>query len=218
MKNKFRLPNSQSLEMDENVSKTDYVRLKKSRIVVILIGFLCCLVLVGFISRNVGVACDAGNKSEMSEQNLVPDAMTKPKVDVRLPRAILPISYSLKFIPFIIPDNFTFRGEARIRLQVNEETLNITLHSVDLEIADSDITIYKLKDGEQDKEVDKTGHKFIKEKEFLIIEMKEKLKKDEKYLLIIKFIGKLNENMQGFYRSSYKEGNETRLVDVVFPN
>lgn len=36
---------------------------------------------------------------------------TKEKIDVRLPRSVLPDSYEIKLVPFIWPGNFTFNGE-----------------------------------------------------------------------------------------------------------
>lgn len=214
MKNKFRLPSSENLEMAGDGSKKGYMQVKKTTGILILIAVICSLVLVFFVSRYVGNSCDSANKEEKNVDDQPPDALTKPKpkVDVRLPRDITPISYDLKFIPFITPDNFTFRGEATIKLNVEKDTQNITLHSLELDITDSDITIYKLEDGEKNNQVPKTSLTFIKEKEFLVIAMEEKLKENEKYLLIIKFAGKLDDNMRGFYKSSYRVGSETRLV------
>ena len=42
------------------------------------------------------------------------DTHNKKKLDVRLPRSVVPDSYELKLIPFIQVGNFTFHGEVRI--------------------------------------------------------------------------------------------------------
>lgn len=44
------------------------------------------------------------------------DTYNKKKLDVRLPRSVVPDSYELKLIPFIQVGNFTFHGEVRIVL------------------------------------------------------------------------------------------------------
>lgn len=42
------------------------------------------------------------------------DSMGKRRLDVRLPRSVVPDSYELNLIPFIEVGNFTFHGEVRI--------------------------------------------------------------------------------------------------------
>lgn len=135
------------------------------------------------------------------------------KVDVRLPRAIRPISYDLKLVPFLIVDNFTFKGETQIKIRVLEDCMNITLHSVQLKIQDEDVSVHKLTDNDQeDQEIPKRLQYFVDEKQFFVIELKEKLLKDSEYLLKIRYTGILNDYLQGFYRSSYTVGNETRWL------
>lgn len=72
----------------------------------------------------------------------VPPPLTKsPKLDVRLPRAVIPDSYNIKIIPFIHEGNFTFNGEVAVVVNVTETTSNITLHFNDIKIYEDTITV-----------------------------------------------------------------------------
>jgi aminopeptidase N len=219
-------------------SKKSIIQITRTTLVLFLSIFVFSLVAVGLLVYHFTVSpqleqtrfCDthdyhhASNNYSMtltdSESGRILDPITlttempktnaSAKVDVRLPRAILPISYDLKLIPFLIADNFTFRGETQIRLRILEDCDNITLHSVQLKIHPLDVKIYKLVEGEDDEEIVKRRQFTVDEKQFYVIELRETLLKDQIYLLRIKYVGQLNDYLQGFYRSSYTVGNETR--------
>jgi aminopeptidase N len=72
----------------------------------------------------------------------LPPPLTKsPKLDVRLPRAVIPDSYKIKVIPFIYEGNFTFNGEVAVIVNVTEKTSNITLHFNDIKISEDTVTV-----------------------------------------------------------------------------
>lgn len=48
-------------------------------------------------------------------------------------------------------------------------------------------------------------------KQFFIIKFKDTQPADYQYNIHLKYTGKLQDNMEGFYKSSYKVGNTTRL-------
>lgn len=47
-------------------------------------------------------------------------------------------------------------------------------------------------------------------KQFIIIKFRDTQQADYQYNIHIKYIGKLQDNMEGFYKSSYNIGNTTR--------
>lgn len=47
-------------------------------------------------------------------------------------------------------------------------------------------------------------------KQFFIIKFKDMLEADYQYTIHIKYTGKLQDNMEGFYKSSYRVANETK--------
>lgn len=122
--------------------------------------------------------------------------------DVRLPRSIVPVTYNVSIIPFLVEGNFTFRGYVKILVNITGDCNNITLHSTDLDIMNG--TTVK----------DLHGNVFaikntytVEDKQFFIIMTDDPLKKDMQLEIEMNFIGQISDNLQGFYRSSYENGN-----------
>ncbi|XP_015607564.1 aminopeptidase N [Cephus cinctus] len=121
----------------------------------------------------------------------------------RLPNNSVPISYSIKLIPYIIVDNFTFDGESTIKLEVLESSSSITLHILNLTIDESVTSLvcsgninYKI-----------ASHTYDTTKQFLILNFATVLPTGY-YTLHLKYVGILdNETLSGFYRSSYTNDN-----------
>ncbi|XP_015604737.1 aminopeptidase Ey [Cephus cinctus] len=139
----------------------------------------------------------------------------KKKIDVRLPRSIVPHSYELKLIPFIWEGNFTFHGEVRILVNVTQDTENVTLHAVDMKIDENHTSIreYSSTAGASVNRTLKIDcQKNDTARQFHIIQTTDTLKKGKQYTVYLKFTGYLNDYLQGFYRSSYTVGNQTRWI------
>ncbi|KAH0561198.1 hypothetical protein KQX54_014386 [Cotesia glomerata] len=140
----------------------------------------------------------------------------KKKINVRLPKSVIPDTYEIKLMPFIWEGNFTFNGEVTIYVNVTMDTKNITLHATDMQIHYQSTTLkeYNFNPNTKSK---KTG-KWIKifdqtndtARQFHIIHSSETLKAGMQYVIKLKFVGHLNDYLQGFYRSSYTGGNKTR--------
>lgn len=132
----------------------------------------------------------------------------KPKPYVRLPRSILPIKYDIKLLPFIFEGNFTFNGNVSIVVKVLESTNNVTLHAMDLVISQTEIL--SLNDTGPNKTVQIVEYSKDAEKQFHIVHLKHNLTMGHLYQIDMRFVGKLNDDLHGFYRSSYKVNNTTR--------
>lgn len=142
---------------------------------------------------------------------------------VRLPRSIVPITYHIKLIPPYLNNitkhandfkesDFKFYGDITIRIKVLEETTNITLHILDLEINPFDVMVWSINSqGKQAKDTVRIEKQYEdKPKQFYIIKLFENLKFKQLYDIHIKYAGVLNEHMMGFYRSSYQSRGVTR--------
>lgn len=147
------------------------------------------------------------------------------KIGLRLPDSVIPISYNIKIIPFLFEHNFTFNGEVKIVVNVTKQCQNITLHATALKIKREDVKVYAINGNVNSdnvvngsKPVDIRGTHPIEQKQFFIIEFNNSLVEGGLYMVHIKYIGILNDQLQGFYRSAYSIGNETRYVHfkVVF--
>lgn len=131
-----------------------------------------------------------------------------PVIDVKLPRSVVPLGYDLKIVPFLIVDNFTFNGEAKIRVKVMEDCLNITLHAMALKIEKKSVQLLDVT--ANSKNIPISSQYQVEVKQFYVMETDQPLLKDHIYELSMKYVGILNDYLQGFYRSSYQVGNETR--------
>lgn len=131
-------------------------------------------------------------------------------IDVRLPTYIKPERYYLKLTPYIFEGNFTFDGEASIVLTVKNKTNKITFHGVELYF--QKITLVKKEDGEEMKIVRRTEDV---PRQFHIISVAETLIAGQQYVLNITYSGILNDNLHGFYRSSYEEKKVKRWIAVT---
>ncbi|XP_043463932.1 aminopeptidase N-like [Leptopilina heterotoma] len=141
----------------------------------------------------------------------------EPQINYRLPSSIIPIDYEIKLTP-TLHRPFIFKGECIINAEViTDDTNNITLHSRDLDYdlyevkrdvgngtftSLTDISLNTDQETEEEKKTD-----------FLIFKMKETLKKG-KIRITLHYSGVLNENLRGFYRSSYinKDNKEKRWL------
>ncbi|XP_015604742.1 aminopeptidase N [Cephus cinctus] len=124
----------------------------------------------------------------------------------RLPNNSVPISYKIELIPHINEDYFTFDGESAIELRILEPSSSITLHSLDLTVHETSLSLvsstnvsYKIANYTEDET-----------KQFLILNFATDLPTGL-YTLYLKYIGLLDDEiLNGFYRSSYiNENGET---------
>lgn len=96
-------------------------------------------------------------------------------------------------------------------MNVTTDTNNVTLHAVDMKIDESFTSIR-----EHSASTNKTKIIGIMEqrndtdRQFHVIRTSDTLRGGRQYVVHLKFIGYLNDYLQGFYRSSYSVGNQTR--------
>lgn len=118
--------------------------------------------------------------------------------DYRLPSNILPVNYNVSLTPYFEDGNFTFDGEVEITMEVMRNTPIIVLHTNALNV--SQVEVY-----EKDKllqylhwDWNSITHKFT-------IYLMATRAAGETLRVHIKYSGVLNNNMEGFYRSSYED-------------
>ncbi|XP_011870128.1 PREDICTED: aminopeptidase N-like [Vollenhovia emeryi] len=142
----------------------------------------------------------------------------KTNIYVKLPTAVVPKFYDLWLIPFIWEGNFTFHGEIKILVNVTKDTNNVTLHAVDIKIDENFTSIreYLTINSHKSNEIEEIGiveQRNDTVRQFHVIKTSKTLRKGKQYVVHLKFIGYLNDYLQGFYRSSYnKVDNQTRWI------
>ncbi|XP_025832297.1 aminopeptidase N [Agrilus planipennis] len=137
------------------------------------------------------------------------DGLTSRQLDVRLPKDVVPRSYEIKLIPYMLEGNFTFQGEVSILLNIIYDTYSITLHSDDLVVRN--VLVYSAvnKPYRNEKNIPVKIVNFDRKRQFVIIELNEKLQAGIEYYLEIQYTGELKDVLQGIYRSSYTANNKT---------
>ena len=127
----------------------------------------------------------------------------------RLPTDVQPLKYILTLVPNL--DNFTFRGEETIEVQVVKPTSSITLNAAELEISNVQVV---LRDGSAlpakrisvDEDSETATFSFDRDIP------------SGTATLNIHFTGVLNDQLRGFYRSQYTdpEGQQRFLAATQF--
>lgn len=145
--------------------------------------------------------------------------------DWRLPRWLLPRHYKLRLLPFIEEGNFTTQGRVDILLECMEPTQLIVLHMAEITIPNDGLqvfqracfffclvslwfiyAIWQVHDLIESRRVPVQSYIEDKTRQLLVIGTKnETLQVGKFYKLSIRFIGQLNDKLNGFYRASYVE-------------
>ncbi|XP_037868658.1 aminopeptidase N [Bombyx mori] len=157
------------------------------------------------ISKNeIEKVKDAEGKDVMNDTNL-----ETPK-EFRLPQNVKPENYYLNITPFFLENNFTFQGEVTILLTVFNETNEIIFHGVDLVFRD-----LKLLTEKDRRIIDILKTEEDKLRQFHTVTVRDKLEVGMQYLLVISYSGVLNDDLHGFYRSSYEDGGVRKWIAVT---
>lgn len=206
----------------------------RTSLVLLSAFFVCSVIAAGFLIYNFGTCPQIPIESSVCEHHHVVPLLTHSKNGsktiyskdqphttnakeeapyLRLPRSVVPTAYDIKLIPFIFPKNFTFLGDVRIWVNILESTNNITLHaetSIKIKKEDVQVRLVDTTNGTENPAEVLTKQYFEAKKQFYVMEFSKKLQKGEVYEIHIKYVGVLDAYSQGFYRSSYVEGNKTK--------
>lgn len=138
---------------------------------------------------------DSGNES----------ASSQIAVNYRLPDNAVPVHYNIKLIPYIVEGNFTFDGETSIVIDIRRATRELRLHTLELTINEEATSLV---DSDGVVHTPKT-HNYENATQILTLDFDDELPPG-RYTLNIKYVGILNNDMEGFFRTSYQnEQNNT---------
>ena len=126
----------------------------------------------------------------------------------RLPRNVLPRHYALVFQPDFAEAGFD--GEASIEVQVQEATSEVVLNAAELEISEARF-VQEVGASEE------ATVSYRPEEEQLVLRVGRPLPPGP-WRLDLRFSGKLNDRLRGFYRSKFRDkgGEETWLAATQF--
>src|SRR6266481_2033251 len=111
----------------------------------------------------------------------------------KLPKEVVPIEYSVRFVPDI--DKFTFTGSETVELSVHKPVRQLILNALELKIIGASI------DG---KALPQSAMKIDEKKELLTLALPSQLV-DGHHTLALSFSGKINQQGQGLFYMCYQE-------------
>ncbi|KAK7027938.1 hypothetical protein SK128_026273 [Halocaridina rubra] len=137
-------------------------------------------------------------------------------VDIRLPRTLKPLHYTVKLQPFI-NGNFSINGYVDIEFEVLDSTYTIVLHILDIITHNDTVKVIHVDDPNR-AELAIKKQEYDPKKAFYTATLEKPLAEGKIYSISMHFQGYLNDKLKGFYRSSYRdsEGNERWLAATFF--
>ena len=123
---------------------------------------------------------------------------TSSTTDYFLPDEIVPTKYYIHLTPYIEEGNFTFDGSVEIETTVKDLTDKIVLHAFDIKNNSINIFVNERLVGIKD-------FNYSPLYEFWIFTLFDDLLEGTNLKIKIDYTGVLNNEMKGFYRSSYED-------------
>jgi len=125
-----------------------------------------------------------------------------------LPTNVRPVHYHLSLRPNL--STFKFDGRVQVKLQVNQDSNIITLNAHELNLSSAKLQSSALK---TESSQEATDIAYDQQKNTVTLTFAESVPAKSEAVLDIVFDGTLNEQMAGFYRSSYKDATgETKYL------
>ncbi|XP_037803061.1 LOW QUALITY PROTEIN: aminopeptidase N-like [Penaeus monodon] len=125
-----------------------------------------------------------------------------------LPTSLEPVHYVVKLQPYV-NGNFSIMGHVEIEMVAREATSNITLHMADITVHEDTIM---LKNKADLSAIQTTAHEYDASREFFVVHLAEELLVNEELVLSMDFEGVLNNELRGFYRSTYTNANGDQIM------
>ncbi|KAK8788791.1 hypothetical protein V5799_021432 [Amblyomma americanum] len=193
-------PSTEYLDMDRNEGVSHKNRglfVSHRCIAVCVVLVVAALAVVVISTKMLTERADQAAVESPSEHQ--PPAKPPPK-NLRLPRSLVPVHYDVELKP-TLEGNFTFAGSVAILVKCATATSSVTLHVKDLNVSDVSVSEAAGSRMEHDK------YDEDKSLQFLVISLKRPLAAGSNYTIRMNFVGSLNDDLAGFYRSSYVDAS-----------
>uniref|UniRef100_A0A8D0TZQ0 Aminopeptidase n=1 Tax=Sus scrofa TaxID=9823 RepID=A0A8D0TZQ0_PIG len=139
---------------------------------------------------------------------------SKPWNRYRLPTTLLPDSYNVTLRPYLTPNAdglYIFKGKSIVRFICQEPTDVIIIHSKKLNYTtQGHMVVLRGVGDSQVPEIDRT--ELVELTEYLVVHLKGLLQPGHMYEMESEFQGELADDLAGFYRSEYMEGNVKKVL------
>ena len=126
------------------------------------------------------------------------------KKEYRLPKTLKPFFYDLKVLTSfdVQTEPNLFDGDLIIKFTCIESTNLISFHKDELEIIESSIKITN-----EESEFSFSSTSYDKDTQIYKIELTQSLTSNKNYSISMKYVGKVQANNFGFYKSFYTDSN-----------
>ncbi|XP_029430470.1 aminopeptidase Ey-like [Rhinatrema bivittatum] len=133
----------------------------------------------------------------------------------RLPGSLIPEHYDVELQPYLTKNSeglYIFKGNSTVSIKCVTPTNLILIHSNKLNYTPKNGHPISLGgvDGSNPPAIEKSWLEVPTQ--YLVAQLSSNLEAGKKYTISSEFTGKLADDLAGFYRSEYKEGNETRVI------
>ncbi|KAJ8797850.1 hypothetical protein J1605_017052 [Eschrichtius robustus] len=140
---------------------------------------------------------------------------SKPWNRYRLPTTLLPDSYKVTLRPYLTPNEnglYIFKGTSIVRFICKDPTDVIIIHSKKLNYTTTQGHMVALRGvgAFSVPNIDRT--ELVEPTEYLVVHLKGLLEAGRMYEMESKFQGELADDLAGFYRSEYMEGNVKKVL------
>ncbi len=131
--------------------------------------------------------------------------------DIRLPTDVKPLNYTIDLHPNLTSP-YQVLGQVQFTLNVTKSTDFIVFHATEMNITKPSKVFEEKKpgSGREQNSINVVKMQRTKKNEQVYLKLASSMKKGLKYILTLKFNYTLADGLDGFYRSTYKAGNEKR--------
>nr|XP_012319279.1 aminopeptidase N [Aotus nancymaae] len=133
----------------------------------------------------------------------------------RLPSTLKPDSYQVTLQPYLTPNDqglYVFSGSSTVRFTCVVATDVIIIHSKKLNytLVEGHRVVLRGVGGSQAPDIERT--ELVELTEYLVVHLKSSLVEDSQYEMSSTFVGELADDLAGFYRSEYMDGDVKKVV------
>lgn len=199
------------------------------------IGRCCCLLLTVFVLSMTAAAGffayaflfgDANSVTYMrtpivtflfpitsEDESQLENVSLNDEVNFRLPTSLKPIHYIIKLQP-LINSNRSIFGSVEIEFEVVEAAANVTLHINNIITKNETVKVVP-SDDPSGPGVGIIQQTYDNVRQFYVAELETELEQGKMYIISMNFEGYLNDDLRGFYRSTYFDADGEAVYMAV---
>lgn len=193
-------------------------------ILAVLLGVaaVCTIIALSVVyaqekNKNVESSSQAPNSPSTTHSTTVATTLdqSKPWNRYRLPQTLMPESYRVTLRPYLTPNEkglYIFKGSSTVRFICKVSTNVIIIHSKKLNYTTTQghMVVLRGVGGSEAPAIDRT--ELVELTEYLVVHLTGSLQAGSVYEMDSEFEGELADDLAGFYRSEYMDGDVKKVL------